>query len=341
LSIYLLDTTLAGAPELVVQGVATSTMFGNSHFSVSLRGPLAWRPGKAAVSELTWFDRKGAAQGVTGPADAWGVISLAPDERRIAALAEHALINEIRILESGKTGFVRVASSSASRLIAFSCLWLPGRDEILYPASDGIAHTWLIEQSADSGASREKEQGLHLHLQFLNGISADGKRLLLWAPYPKSLVLIPFPYDGSTPQLIEASGGLTSSGAISPDGNWVVYCGPSGLFVQPVHGKARRQQISANPGSMPFWRADGREIVYLGSDNRIWSIAADPLRGEFGAAAALFSVRRPAMLVQSRLLAVTRDGSRILFAQAVSQPESHLIDIAENWTKSARQSPVP
>jgi len=70
----------------------------------------------------------------------------------------------------------------------------------------------------------------------------------------------------------------------------------------PQFGSSRRreplrhQQISGSRGEIPVWRVDGRETVYIGEDNQIRSI------------------RPPSLLSQSRLLAVTRDGSRILFA---------------------------
>jgi hypothetical protein len=46
------------------------------------------------------------------------------------------------------------------------------------------------------------------------------------------------------------------------------------------------------------------------------------------------------MINISSVLAVTRDGSRILFAQAVEQPESNLIHIAADWSKSIRQPAI-
>jgi hypothetical protein len=70
------------------------------------------------------------------------------------------------------------------------------------------------------------------------------------------------------------------------------------------------------------WREDGREIVYLWED-KIYSVAlkqtgrdihADPPK-------ALFAVRTPEFLNGgSQPLAITRDGSRILFVQALEQP---------------------
>ncbi len=57
---------LEGEPELVQQRVASSPSFGIADFSVSRNGSMTWRPGTAALSVVTIFDRQGKEIGTAG-----------------------------------------------------------------------------------------------------------------------------------------------------------------------------------------------------------------------------------------------------------------------------------
>ena len=102
-----------------------------------------------------------------------------------------------------------------------------------------------------------------------------------------------------------------------------------GIFVQPFPGPGLRRQIAATYGPVR-WRGDGKEILYE-SQGGIYSVDVDTVGGElrFGAPVLLFSgVRVPAgSNVSHRPLAVSRDGSRIFWPQAVEQPGSDVIQI--------------
>ena len=94
----------------------------------------------------------------------------------------------------------------------------------------------------------------------------------------------------------------------------------------PISGP--RRQISAGGGAMPYWRADGKEIIYLGTDSLVYSVRLDPAHGEFQRPERLFAVRTSPNSLEFFNLAVTRDGSRILFSHAIDQPESRMINVA-------------
>jgi hypothetical protein len=80
------------------------------------------------------------------------------------------------------------------------------------------------------------------------------------------------------------------------------------------------------------WRADGKEILYR-SHTKIYSVRVETEGKEFRASApeALFDVRPQEGLIGSgEPLAATRDGSRILFAQAIEQPRPQNY-VMTNW----------
>src|SRR5437899_6498177 len=56
-----------GQAELVVRGVASQPGLMRADFSVAQDGTIAWRPGRAALAQVTVFDRKGSVIGAAGP----------------------------------------------------------------------------------------------------------------------------------------------------------------------------------------------------------------------------------------------------------------------------------
>jgi len=88
-----------------------------------------------------------------------------------------------------------------------------------------------------------------------------------------------------------------------------------------------------------MWRKDGKEIIFL--DRKSDRISSIPISstGEVlgvGSPTPLFAMP-PAMdlLVAGNPLAVTRDGSRILFPVALAQPEdSNVIHIKSGWLET-------
>jgi len=313
---------LEGSPMLVETSVASSAgTANNGSFSVSRGGILAWRPGRQYAEQLTWFDRHGNPLETAGPASAYLSARLSPDERRIAAVVWIPTGRELRILETGQSGFLPILSPEMSQGFPNNVVW-NDNSHLLYTRStlDGIFFT---EQSASGGSEGRdlgKAPGTSLYAAAPNGT--------LLTRANNTLQLAPIEGD-RTPRPLFASNEQTSQGAFSPDGHWVVYVAfPSEeLFVQAFPISGSRKQISSGGGSMPYWRRDGHEIVYLGPGNCIYSVRLDAARGQFSAPERLFAVRSAPNSSEHTTLAVTRDGSRILFNQALDQPESRVIDV--------------
>ena len=92
-------------------------------------------------------------------------------------------------------------------------------------------------------------------------------------------------------------------------------------------------QISSSGGQEPVWRGDGKEILFR-HGNDICSVIVETKRGEIRASPpkALFSVRVPDDLVGgSNPLAVTRDGSAILFAQSADPSDAKVTYVMTAW----------
>ena len=62
---------------------------------------------------------------------------------------------------------------------------------------------------------------------------------------------------------------------ISTDGNWIAYqsneSGRYEIYVQPLAGGSK-SQVSINGGAQVRWRRDGKELFYIGLDNRLTAV---------------------------------------------------------------------
>jgi DNA-binding winged helix-turn-helix (wHTH) protein/Tol biopolymer transport system component len=324
--------TLEGEPERVVDGVYSESGWSSplrASFSVSRNGVLAWLGGRVGLAQLTWFDRRGRVSGTAGPPCTGVIAGLSPDERHVLVhtIADH---EGFGIVEENRSGQVALPG------ITREPLWMPDSAHILYGRKEGDGYV-LLERAAEGGP--EKPLGRLPALARLHDVSADGKIVL----YKEGISLYSTRLDGSPemakPQLVAE----TMQGRFSPDGRWVVYSAAIGdrreLFAQPFPLSGLRTQLTSAGGQDGVWRGDGKEILYR-NGSTIYSLRVE-VKGNTihaGPPEALFDVRLPAGLVfDSMPLAVTRDGSKILFTQGVEQPSPQLTYVMTAWDTLLRR----
>src|SRR5205823_1642402 len=76
---------------------------------------------------------------------------------------------------------------------------------------------------------------------------------------------------------VAQTGADETGGRFSPDGKWLAFqsneTGRFEIYVQPFPGTGGKSSpISLNGGGGPRWRGDGKEIFYMGLDNRLMAI---------------------------------------------------------------------
>lgn len=315
---------LEGQVELVAHGVASqpSMSFHRGDFSVARNGTIAWRPGRAAVSQVTVFDRQGKLQGTTGRPGPYSDLALSPDEK-------HVLVSSaIRgwLMEVGQPG--QLALPASARWFGWSA---DGAQLI------GFDDSGFVEMpAAGSGEIRHLRRLDVSGFRGLPDLSSDGKNVLVRV---FGGGIVSFQIEGT---LAEATStallrpGETFGPRFSPDGHWFAYeSRDSGeeLFVQQIGGAGLLTQVASDGGRVA-WRRDSKEIVYYSSQG-VMSVSVDAAGNQmrFGAPHLLFSgLRLPAGAVAaSRPLAISRDGSRIFWVQAIEQPESNMIYVGTGF----------
>ena len=70
-------------------------------------------------------------------------------------------------------------------------------------------------------------------------------------------------------------------GPISPDGHWLAFVsdetGRFEAFVQAFPDAGNRVQVSQQGASIMWWTKDGRELIFLSTDQRtLWRVAVEP-----------------------------------------------------------------
>jgi hypothetical protein len=325
--INLKERKLEGDAELIQQSVASLRGRALAAFSVSRSGLVAWRPGGQALSQVTVFDRQGKQIGTYGPPNDFRYLRLSPDETHLLANAEDS---GSQLLERDQPGMFSLGQASR--------VWSPDGSRLL-----GRQGSQIVERPV-SGVGETHALADAPMINLLEDITPDGKIALYSSDTNGDRSVFSVRLDGvkgSGATSVVQTGEQILNPRFSADGGWIVYearmaqNGRFGIFAQPFPGPGLRRQVSSN-GIYPVWRKDGKEIVYMDTkSNRISAIsvsgAGDDLR--FGSSTPLFAAPpRLNLLAPYNPLAVTRDGSRILFPVALPQPEdSNVIHIKSGW----------
>lgn len=173
--------------------------------------------------------------------------------------------------------------------------------------------------------------------------SPDGKAILFRrgdGSDGASIFMLPLVGDRK-PALLAGGAALASTAAISPDGRWVAYgsleSGRPELYVTPYPGPGGKLQISANGGTRPRWRADGKEIFYQELDARLVAAEVRPKGGslEIGRAQPLFSGLNPS---NSPLpFDVTPAGDKVLATVITERAAEAPLTLVQNWTAELKK----
>ena len=105
----------------------------------------------------------------------------------------------------------------------------------------------------------------------------------------------------------------------------MAYCsresGEYRVYVVPFPGPGGKWQVSPGTGCTPHWRRDGRELFYLGLDNKLMAaeVKASGSSFEVGSIQALFDSRTYNNIGSYD---ATADGQRFVVVQPTDQPSA-------------------
>jgi Tol biopolymer transport system component/predicted Ser/Thr protein kinase len=332
---------LSGDPVTLAQGVGFDQNSLTGSFSVSPSGTIAWRGGSGGGKrQLIWFNRSGQNAGTFGaPDDANPRFpELSPDGKRVAVTRGPVGANDLWIEEGTRTSRFTFGQGGN----AFT-IWSPNGTRVVFQSNR--KGTFDLYQKPADGSGREELLLESVDTKWPDSWSPDGRFILYRSGQNKGdLMVLPLAPDQKTtdgkPYAFLSTPFNEANGVFSPDGKWVAYesdeSGRDEIYVRPFPGPGGQWQVSTAGGSMPRWRADGKELYYLSPDQKLMA-AGVTVQG------ASLAPGTPEALFQTHVTVNTnrqpydvgRDG-RFLIATEVESASTEPIHLLLNWKPPAK-----
>jgi serine/threonine protein kinase len=266
--------SMIGEAVTVADSVAWDPITGGAAISTSNTNVIAYRSGRAAATQLEWFDRSGNTLGTLGSADGAALSNprLSPDGRRV--IGERTVNNETALWlvdPSHQVLFVRTTDQSMARYP----VWSRSGDRIAFTSVRNGSMRFSTRSSA--GAGNEEVLFETPRWTALSDWSPDGRFLLFFGPDPKTGTdLWVLPTDTHTPAPFLSTAANEMWGQFSPDGRWIAYqsneTGRFEIYVRPFPGPGAATPISTAGGIYARWSRDGSELYYVAPDATLMAV---------------------------------------------------------------------
>jgi Tol biopolymer transport system component len=317
---------LRGEAVPVAERVAAASGGVDAAFAVSSTGTLVYQHDEAPQTrQLAWFDRQGRQLGTVGPAGAFGMVALSPDDKRVALSSESGM------------WIVEMSTGIASRLTdqGGSPVWSPDSRTVAF-ASNRNGRTSVFQRTLGSREDLpvfESPEGS----QWPDDWSRDGQ-LLLINDRNSGIVVLPMTGDGKPRRLLLSDKAVIDKPTFSPDVRWVAFAstesGPAEIMVASFPEFTNIKQVSAGGGHLPEWRPDGKELFYMTGDGELMAVEVRDTGSTLDTAAPrkLFDTRATAGTPGSNRYAVSADGNRFLVLAPAADSRPEPIAVVLNWT---------
>ena len=220
-------------------------------------------------------------------------------------------------------------------------VWSPDGDSVLYYSDDRNAPGLYVRRS--TGAGRGVKILDSKPELVPTDWSRDGRYVTYYvtAGSREDIWILPMTGDRKPLKLL-GDPFSELEGRISPDGRWIAYAsdetGRYEVYVQSFPESGGKWQISARGGTDPAWRADGKELFYIGSDQRMMTMPITQ--------SATFEVVSPEQLFPVRVLipagprnhyAVTADGQTFYVVAPLEGEAVSTTTVVVNWPQELQK----
>jgi Tol biopolymer transport system component len=302
-------------------------------FTISPGGTLAYQTGGLSLTQLVLYDRNGVTTRTVGPPSAYLEPAFSPDGRRVAVgrTEPGARGSAVWVMDPERGTTTRLSSFSS---LASTPVWSPDGRSVAY---NEFPSGQVFVREASGG---EKEKLLFAPPAFtpLDDWSRDGRYVLHeiveWPRFRFHVGLWDLQQGSDRPLLKEPYDLLGAR--FSPDGRWLAYeseeSGAREVFVQSFPGPGQRRQISAQGGTQPRWRGDGKELFYVSPDRKIMAvdIRTQPAL-DSGPPRALFQTRILPTIEARNHYDATADGQRFIVNSRRPEDASLPITVVAGW----------
>jgi Tol biopolymer transport system component len=320
---------LHGEPIPIVDGIHYFMGTGSAAFSFSENGILVYATG-SPTSKITWFGRDGKVIGPLGPPSVIGAFRISPDGSRVAIHVSEPRTGagDIWLFDRGRGIPTRLHSDPVGQSRP---VWSPDGATLAYGSDrKGPPDIVTLGMMGDRGDEQPLFEGPAQ--EYPEDFSRDGRYLAFtstsqWPNY--DIWLLPLQGNGQPVPWLRSASSETSP-RFSPDGRWIAYesdeSGAPEVYVARTDAAGDKQRLSPAGGQKPRWRADGRELYYIGPGGLVMAVPVSP-GAQFTAADLV-----PLFQVEVEDFDVTADGSQFLVSVPAEKSSESRIRVIVNWT---------
>jgi Tol biopolymer transport system component len=322
---------LHGEPHPIVDDIYHFMSNGGAGFSFSQNGVLVYSTA-APASRVSWLDRDGKAIGPLCPPSVIGAFRISPDGSRVAiGMTERRTgTDDIWLFDRDRGVPTRLHSDPVWET---QPVWSPDGTTLAY-GSDRKGPPDIVAMGMSDGQGGERALVEDPAAQeYPQDFSRNGRYLAYtstsqWPDW--DIWLLPLKGNGRPiPWLRTRSS--ESSPRFSPDGEWIAYesdeSGTSEIYVARTDAAGDKRRLSPAGGQKPRWRADGRELYYIGPGGLVMAVPVAP--------GAQFAAGDPSPLFPVEGIEdfdVMADGSRFLVSTPAEKTQESRIRVIVNWT---------
>jgi serine/threonine protein kinase len=325
---------MKGDPFPIAEQIKFVGLYWRGTFSASNQGFLVYvKETGNDPTQLTWLDRQGKKIESVGEHASYRDVSLSPDGKKaVVSIADSDLgSGDLWLYDLSKNVRTRFTFNPAND---FSPVWTPDGRQIVF-ATDKNGND-DIYQKLSNGSGQEEPLVQTKANESPDDWSADGRFLCYNYYDPKGktktdIWILPFFGDRKPFAFLQTEFG-EYGGVFSPDGRWLAYVsyesGKPEVYVSPFPGGVGKWQVSKGGGLEAYWRNDGKEIIYVSSDNKIMSVQVKTEPN--------FESRTPVSLFDGNLAAaidISADGQRFMVTMR-EKPVADQLILVTNWTAS-------
>ena len=277
-------------------GVGQAT--GYRAVTAAQNGTLAYILGRQVNFKLVWFDRTGRQIGTLGLPEAnYQGAALAPDGRSAMVVRQDSPAQSnlwmVDLQSAVPTRF------TFGQTLDNSPLFWPDGSRLVYP-SNPKGRFDLYVKGVTSATPESALVSSDINFKYPNAVTRDGRLLLFEQLDSKTgwdLMELPLDGSGSARPLLRTSFNERWA-VLSPDEHWVAYCsdesGRPEIYVQRFPSLGSKVRVSTGGGGFPYWRKDGKEILFFGLDFTTVMTAETEVAPAFHAGAPRFLFKFPA-----------------------------------------------